>query len=430
MVHREQLWGAPRGNEHWRAPRDTEKVALDLFCAKNKVGFRSFESNGFLPTKDYRGPPWSEYSEVQSSGYVVNVRNSGKSTDEKQDRQDSAPLFISNAYNTMRARPRRSDERGPCRKNDCCLPCEVNYYKDDIKQESCKEVEEGAGTKLPFGNTAALSSCIEGTEMKYCIRRTAALSVYSVDDCWRDPPNVPYWKTCVPCNSIETPQKDEYGVWRCMMCNEGQNITGEYNYAAGEYYENRACHSCNECSVFEPAPQWSTFSATTSDTDKKTKMWDKEYEDALLNWNHKPAFAFQSRWRTRTFIPRNALACKVLERRELDASSTVDSPTNFKGQDFFRDESRRTPWKGQFFGKTQVTGHYAIHYNFLVNKTKTCTMKHCKEYCQRIINTAKDVARRPREKTCGCGKKEARRVWSHMKRKSFWTLRMKSRGGG
>jgi hypothetical protein len=66
MVHREQLWGAPRGNEHWRAPRDTEKVALDLFCAKNKVGFRSFESNGFLPTKDYRGPPWSEYSEVQS----------------------------------------------------------------------------------------------------------------------------------------------------------------------------------------------------------------------------------------------------------------------------------------------------------------------------------------------------------------------------
>ena len=87
-------------------------AALNLFCATNNVGFRSFEHSGFLPTKDYCGPPWNLYSEVEHGGYVVNVRNSGRSTDEKENRQDSAPLFISNAYYTMRARPRRRNERG------------------------------------------------------------------------------------------------------------------------------------------------------------------------------------------------------------------------------------------------------------------------------------------------------------------------------
>jgi hypothetical protein len=115
MVRREQLWGVSRGKEPWRVPLEEEKVALDLFCATNNVGpgFRSIKGSGFLPTKDYRGPPWSLFSEVQIGGYVVNVRNSGRSTDENGNRQDSAPLFISNAYNTMRVRPRHRDERGP-----------------------------------------------------------------------------------------------------------------------------------------------------------------------------------------------------------------------------------------------------------------------------------------------------------------------------
>jgi len=112
MLLRLPLWGEPRGKENWRVPLEEEKAALDLFCATNRVGFRSFERRGFLPTKDYRGPPWSLYSEVQRGGYVVNVRNSGRSIDESGNRQDSAPLFISNAYYTMRVRPRRSDERG------------------------------------------------------------------------------------------------------------------------------------------------------------------------------------------------------------------------------------------------------------------------------------------------------------------------------
>jgi hypothetical protein len=112
MVRRQPLWGAPRAKEHWRAPLEEEKAALDLFCTTNKVGFRSFQRHsGFLPTKDYRGSPWSLYSEVQSGEYVVNVRNSGRSTDESGNRQDYAPLFISHAYYTMRARPCRSDER-------------------------------------------------------------------------------------------------------------------------------------------------------------------------------------------------------------------------------------------------------------------------------------------------------------------------------
>ena len=127
------------------------------------------------------------------------------------------------------------------------------------------------------------------------------------------------------------------------MCNEGENMPGEYNYAAGEYYEDGACKSCNECSVFEPTVQWSTFSHMDSDTDKKIKMWEKGYEDALLNWGASDKFAFQDRWRTRTFIPKNALACKVLKRRQLaHASSSI----TVVGQDFFRDESAKVAWKG------------------------------------------------------------------------------------
>jgi hypothetical protein len=104
MVRLPPLSGAPRGKEHWRAPLEEEKAALDLFCATNHVGFMSFERRGFLPTKDYCGPTWSLYSEVQRTGYVVNVRNSGRSTDENENRQDSAPLFISNKYYTCHSR--------------------------------------------------------------------------------------------------------------------------------------------------------------------------------------------------------------------------------------------------------------------------------------------------------------------------------------
>jgi hypothetical protein len=42
MVSREQLWGVPRGKEPWRVLREKEKVTLELFCANNNVGFRSF----------------------------------------------------------------------------------------------------------------------------------------------------------------------------------------------------------------------------------------------------------------------------------------------------------------------------------------------------------------------------------------------------
>jgi hypothetical protein len=99
----------------------------------------------------------------------------------------------------------------------------------------------------------------------------------------------------VPCSSIETPQQDESDLWTCKRCNEGENMPGEYNYKAGEYYKDGACTSCDECSVFEPTVQWSTFSATDSDTQKKIKMWEQGYEDALLNWNNKDRFAFQGR---------------------------------------------------------------------------------------------------------------------------------------
>ena len=194
-------------------------------------------------------------------------------------------------------------------------------------------------------------------------------------------PNLAYWKTCVPCNSIETRVQDEDRLWTCVMCNEGENITGEFNYAAGEYYDAGACQSCNECSVFEPTVQWSTFSTTNSETDKKIQMWEKEYEDALLQWtdpknNPKSQFLFQSRWRTRTFISKGR--CSALGRREFDNVSM-----SVKGEDFSRDASTRIAWKGQLFGKKKVTGHYAIHYDFLVKNTKRCVLKHCKDHCEK-----------------------------------------------
>ena len=209
--------------------------------------------------------------------------------------------------------------------------------------------------------------------MKYCIKRTLEQPKFLVDDCLRDIPTLAYWKTCVPCSSIETPRLDESGFWTCVMCNQGENMPGKFNYAAGEYCEDGACTSCNECSVFEPTPQWSTFSHMNSD--KKVKMWEKEYEDALRDWvSVGDKFVFD-------FIPKNNLACIALQRRKLNnASSSIK--VKVEGTDYFRDKSTRTAWMGQLFGKNQVTGDFAIHYNNLVNNTKTCTYKHCKDYCQ------------------------------------------------
>jgi hypothetical protein len=90
------------------------------------------------------------------------------------------------------------------RKNSCCLPCGLNFYRDNVVDESCTEVEGGSVTRVPIGNAAAVSSCTKGFEMKHCIKRTSAQSKLEVDDCFRDQPTLAYWKTCVPCSSIET----------------------------------------------------------------------------------------------------------------------------------------------------------------------------------------------------------------------------------
>jgi hypothetical protein len=117
----------------------------------------------------------------------------------------------------------------------------------------------------------------------------------------------------------------------------------------------------------------------------------------------------------------------VLGVDEAEPRLTVRAP-ELIDQDLSLDESTKTSWTGQVFGKKLVTGYYAIHYDNIVKNKKTCTLKHCKYYCELIINTTKDVVRLDDAKIedMWVRKKIVRGVCKHIKRKSLRTLRTRS----
>jgi hypothetical protein len=120
-------------------------------------------------------------------------------------------------------------------------------------------------------------------------------------------------------------------------------------------------------------------------------------------------------------------ALDVLGVDEAEPRLTVRAP-ELIDQDLSLDESTKTSWTGQVFGKKLVTGYYAIHYDNIVKNKKTCTLKHCKYYCELIINTTKDVVRLDDAKIedMWVRKKIVRGVCKHIKRKSLRTLRTRS----
>jgi hypothetical protein len=255
------------------------------------------------------------------------------------------------------------------RENECCSPCDVNYFNAGTGGP-CVPVQDLGATRIPYGNTAAVK-CASGEQMKDC-RATKTTKAPNFDlrtdlcmSTVREASNERDWRTCVECTGVERPSEAN-GAPTCRMCNGYSFYTDDPDAVVveGEYYNASAakCQACDACSVFTPAITW------------KSMVWDAEYTNAMAAWA-KFGFEISSRWHTRHFDV--ARPCTPLGRRVLQWSAAGISVT---GQDETKVPSQ-SPWKGQLFQGGPVPADSAINYEYLSRGSVSCTLQHCRTVC-------------------------------------------------
>ena len=110
------------------------------------------------------------------------------------------------------------------RKNECCEPCEINYFNTG-NDGPCVPVEDRGSTTFPYGNIEAVQ-CGKGEEMKYDLCQSSI----------HEPSNEKDWRTCFQCTGVEKPEYSS-GRWTCQMCN-GHSFFIEDIVVEGEYFNS------------------------------------------------------------------------------------------------------------------------------------------------------------------------------------------------
>jgi len=259
------------------------------------------------------------------------------------------------------------------KKNDCCRPCAVNFYKID-GQTMCTNVDSNKATTVPYGNTQQIT-CTLGTELHSCKEKKVEtndlkfkpsfpdLCVPSQDITSEDDD----WRVCLECTAVERPEEVDLEP-RCVMCNGD----GEDFEALGEFYnkETKQCESCDDCSVFEPKVEWQSFFAT-----------DADYKNAMSQWLEKSSrlesYRVENRWHYKHFDITNA--CKELQRRVLSWDATTNS-IQIDGDDRVKVQAREK-WKGQLFGEGAVAAFHAVDYERFLDGARRCAARRCETFC-------------------------------------------------
>ena len=256
--------------------------------------------------------------------------------------------------------------------NDCCWPCEVNYFSTG-NRGPCTPVPDLRATRYPYATTESVT-CQEGEEMKDCkaVKQTTNPSFNEKFDLCRSSAREASdeldWRTCVACTGVEKPAKVQ-GTWTCQMCNGYDSSADDPGdiVVEGEYYNSSAagCQECDSCSVFTPNITW------------KSVALSDEYTGAMDVWM-KFGFFIQNRWFTRDFDV--SRPCTPLVRRGLEWSTT--DTISVEGRD---EKKTRSPtssaWKGQMYESGTVPVDHAIDYEFRSQGAFDCTMKHCRAHC-------------------------------------------------
>ena len=181
------------------------------------------------------------------------------------------------------------------KKNDCCKPCAVNFYKVS-GMGMCTNVASNMATVVPYGSMQQIT-CARGTELKACKEKKVETSELKfnpslADFCLRTEDinsEDDDWRVCLDCTAVEAPVMNQMEP-RCVMCNGDGDVFDalgdddvfylslqKQKIGAGEFYNARTgqCESCDDCSVFEPAVEWRSFFATEA---------DKVYREAMSAW--------------------------------------------------------------------------------------------------------------------------------------------------
>lgn len=258
-------------------------------------------------------------------------------------------------------------------KNDCCVPCPVNFYKA-AGQPDCINVVSNMATKVPYGSIQQIK-CQVGTELRSCkqkkVETTELKFKPSLADFCIPTQDINSedndWRVCLECTAVERPEKVDLEP-RCVMCNGD----GEDFKALGEFYNKttQQCESCDDCSVFEPKVEWRSFFAT-----------DADYTNAMSQWvdesNRLDSYRVQNRWHYKHFDITKA--CKELQRRVLAWDATTNS-IKIDGDDRVKVQAREK-WKGQLFGEGAVAAFHAVDYERFLDGARRCAARSCETFC-------------------------------------------------
>jgi len=292
------------------------------------------------------------------------------------------------------------DEYAIVKKNDCCKPCAVNFYKFS-GQSMCTNVDSNKATVVPYGSMQQVE-CARGTELRACREKKVEDGELKfnpkIDDfCQRTEFMLDEdWRVCLPCTAVERPVDDEMEP-RCVMCNGDGDVFDEL----GEFYNARTgqCESCDECSVFEPAVEWRSFFATDADYKSAMSVW-------LDESNRLDSYRVHNRWHYKHFDITNA--CKPLQRRVLAWDATANS-INIVGEDRVKVQAREK-WKGQLFGEGAVAAFHAVDYERFSDGARRCAARRCEKFCEAWYQYSQ-----------GCGAGAARAaLWVHRAEGGTW----------
>lgn len=256
-------------------------------------------------------------------------------------------------------------------KNDCCNPCNVNFYKASGRA-ACTNVDSNKATEVPYGNTKQLT-CNLGTELRACkeVKREPNEAVLDpqVQDFCRPTEDMrdEDWRVCLACTGVERPVMI-FSEPRCIMCNAEMD-EGE---ALGEFYNTltNECKSCDGCSVFEPAVRWRSFFDEDSNYKQKMSGW-------LNLESRENSFRILNRWHYKHFNITEA--CKPLGRRRLVWNELTKNIT-IAGED-----RRKVPtskkWTGQLYMDGPLPAFHAIDFELFEAGAKRCKVQRCEMFC-------------------------------------------------
>jgi hypothetical protein len=147
----------PEGEAYWMVAYEHQNLALNNFCKKNHVGYKSFTDDGYLPVTHYRGVVKVDgqehdlngklYECVKDGQYYVNADEDGRQFSSKGERHFAPLLIQKRGDKKMIARPYKARFIDPRLRPVDPSPYQVSVPKAEPARGARRFLDPSAGRR-------------------------------------------------------------------------------------------------------------------------------------------------------------------------------------------------------------------------------------------------------------------------------------------